>query len=65
MTCNGYLLQGDSGQWQIVFYIAAGVYLFGAVIYGLFASGNRQKWAEVQTGYIPHLEAKEVEQGDN
>lgn len=57
--------KGDPGQWQIVFYIAAGVYLFGAVIYGLFASGNRQKWAEVPTGYIPHRDGTETEQDDS
>lgn len=32
-------------EWQIVFYISAGIYLFGAVIYGTFASGELQHWA--------------------
>ncbi|KAF7267420.1 hypothetical protein GWI33_019354 [Rhynchophorus ferrugineus] len=32
-------------EWQIVFYISAGIYLFGAIIYGSFASGELQPWA--------------------
>ncbi|XP_022913696.2 sialin isoform X1 [Onthophagus taurus] len=32
-------------EWQIVFYITSGIYLFGCVIYGLCASGERQHWA--------------------
>ncbi|XP_045189876.2 uncharacterized transporter slc-17.2-like isoform X2 [Mercenaria mercenaria] len=32
-------------QWQIVFYIAGGFYIFGAVFYGIFASGEIQPWA--------------------
>jgi ACS family sodium-dependent inorganic phosphate cotransporter len=29
-----------------VFYIASAIYLVGAVIYGLFASGEQQIWAK-------------------
>lgn len=36
-------------SWQIVFYIAAGIYLFGCVIYWFFASGEVQWWAKVPT----------------
>ncbi|XP_030764123.1 sialin-like [Sitophilus oryzae] len=32
-------------EWQIVFYISAAVYLFGAIIYGSLASGELQPWA--------------------
>ncbi|XP_052254003.1 sialin-like isoform X2 [Dreissena polymorpha] len=53
--------KGDPGQWQIVFYIAAAIYVFGAVVYGLLASGSRQKWAEVPTGYLPHRDTGEGE----
>ena len=28
-----------------MFYIAAGIYVFGAVFYGLFGSGQLQSWA--------------------
>lgn len=31
-------------QWQIVFFIAAGVYIFCATFYNIFASGERQPW---------------------
>ncbi|KAK3107471.1 hypothetical protein FSP39_015269 [Pinctada imbricata] len=44
--------QTDRGQWRIVFYLAAAIYLVGAVIFGIFASGYKQKWAEVPTGYL-------------
>ncbi|XP_045207494.2 sialin-like [Mercenaria mercenaria] len=53
--------KGDAGQWQIVFYIAAGIYLFGAITYGVLASGKRQKWAEVPTGYIPHTDGTDLD----
>ncbi|GLG95350.1 Putative inorganic phosphate cotransporter [Gryllus bimaculatus] len=33
-------------QWNKVFYVASSVYLFGAVFYFLFASGERQSWAK-------------------
>jgi ACS family sodium-dependent inorganic phosphate cotransporter len=36
----------QASEWQIVFYIASAIYLVGAVIYGVFASGERQSWAE-------------------
>lgn len=31
-------------QWQIVFFIAAGVYIGCATFYNLFASAERQEW---------------------
>jgi len=37
------------------------VYVFGAVVYGLLASGVTQKWAEVTTGYLPHTTAENSE----
>lgn len=50
------LLQHDKGEWQVVFYLAAGIYLAGCVIFGLFASGHRQAWAEVPTGYMSQVD---------
>ncbi|XP_070534945.1 vesicular glutamate transporter 1-like [Ptychodera flava] len=35
-----------ASEWEIVFYIAAGIYLFGAIVYGLLSSGELQPWAE-------------------
>jgi ACS family sodium-dependent inorganic phosphate cotransporter len=40
----------SASEWQIVFYIASGVYLLGAVVYGLCASGELQSWAVQQAG---------------
>lgn len=31
-------------QWKIVFFIAAGIYIFCATFYNIFASGERQPW---------------------
>jgi len=32
-----------------VFLISSGIYLFGAVFYAIFASGERQQWAKIKT----------------
>ena len=32
-------------EWQLVFYVAAAIYLFGAVFYVIFASGVLEPWA--------------------
>ncbi|XP_072246727.1 sialin [Leuresthes tenuis] len=37
-------------EWQIVFYIAAGINLFGAIFYSVFGQGTVQPWA-VHTSY--------------
>ncbi|XP_023310014.1 sialin [Anoplophora glabripennis] len=44
---TGYIVtdKKSADDWRIVFYISAGIYLVGAVIYGLFASGEIQPWA--------------------
>ncbi|XP_059615168.1 vesicular glutamate transporter 1-like [Phlebotomus argentipes] len=34
-------------QWQIVFYIAAGIYLFGCIFYWFFVRGRLQPWAKI------------------
>lgn len=36
--------QPSIAQWQIVFFIAAGVYVFCATFYNIFGSGERQPW---------------------
>ncbi|XP_074653838.1 sialin-like isoform X3 [Tubulanus polymorphus] len=43
----GQITQDRSrASWQIVFFICAGFYLFGAVFYTIFASGVEQEWAK-------------------
>ncbi|CAH0392613.1 unnamed protein product [Bemisia tabaci] len=42
----GYLVQHkEAAEWKSVFLITSGVYVFGAVFYGIFADGNIQSWA--------------------
>jgi len=38
-------VQQTPAAWRNVFYIAAAVYLFGAIFYAIFGSGERQPWA--------------------
>ncbi|KAM6460054.1 sialin isoform 1-T1 [Liasis olivaceus] len=40
------------GEWQIVFYIAGAINLFGAIFFALFSSGEIQPWA--LNGYHMH-----------
>lgn len=54
--------QESPGEWQIIFYLAAGIYAVGALVYGLLASGDRQEWAQVPMGYQPYLDDPEKDQ---
>ena len=36
-------------QWRKVFYLAAGIYGVGALVFLIFGSGDRQSWADVTT----------------
>lgn len=36
-------------EWQKVFLISSAIYLFGALFYGIFASGELQPWAKTKT----------------
>lgn len=40
------LMLQSAAEWRIVFIIAGAVYLIGAVIYGIYASGEKQSWAD-------------------
>lgn len=45
-TITGYITQNKTAEeWRIVFFIASGIYFFGAVFYGMFASAEEQSWA--------------------
>ncbi len=39
-------MQGAREEWQQVFYIAAGVYTLGAILFGFLAEGEEQPWAK-------------------
>jgi len=46
----GIIVQNKSAEeWQWVFLISSGLYLFGAIFYAIFSSGVRQPWAEIKT----------------
>lgn len=45
-----YTQKQTRAEWQIVFYIAAAIYLFGAVFFIIFASGELQPWSMVEQG---------------
>ena len=38
-------VQQTAAAWRNVFFIAAGVYVFGTIFYAIFGSGQRQPWA--------------------
>ena len=37
-------------EWQNVFFVAAGIYAVGTIIFVAFGSGNRQSWADAAVG---------------
>lgn len=44
---TGYLVvEQTSEEWKLVFFISAGIYLVGCVIYWMWASGELQEWAK-------------------
>lgn len=43
------MFQETRGQWQYVFYIAGGVYLFGFLVFVIFAEGTEQSWNRPST----------------
>ncbi|XP_068905629.1 vesicular glutamate transporter 1-like [Tenebrio molitor] len=43
---TGYIVTMQTAeQWRIMFSISIGIFLFGAIVYGTFASGEIQPWA--------------------
>lgn len=47
MPCVSSRPQQTFGQWQKVFYIAAGIFLVDTIFYLIFASGRVQEWNQV------------------
>ncbi|XP_054734152.1 sialin [Anastrepha obliqua] len=55
---TGYLVTNQTAEeWKVVFFISAGVYLIGCLIYWFWASGELQEWAK-----LPEQKAIEAEQ---
>ena len=51
-------------QWQIVFYVAAAIYLFGAIFYLIFGSGELQPWAREQREYELSVEMEPLKEDE-
>jgi len=39
-------------EWQSVFFLAAGIYALGTIVFVVFGSGNRQKWADIGDDHV-------------
>lgn len=55
------LFQRTRESWQIVFFIAAGVYAIGAILFCILASGEVQPWAV--KNQAQQMEIKVIENG--
>ncbi|XP_071455413.1 vesicular glutamate transporter 1-like [Hetaerina americana] len=63
-SLTGYLVQHKSAlEWEMVFYIAAGIYLTGALLYGLFATAERQHWAQTSDQRSLFYDGSGLEEG--
>jgi len=55
-------------EWQIIFFLAAGIYAVGAIVFGIFGSGKIQSWAGMPdvyvTGVVQQLDGATVRQSD-
>ncbi|XP_025419440.1 vesicular glutamate transporter 1-like isoform X2 [Sipha flava] len=49
MLAGAIVKNKSAEEWHWVFLIASGIYLFGAIFYATFASGERQPWAKIKT----------------
>ena len=47
-------------EWREVFFISAEIYLFGAIIYLILGSGNKQPWAD---GYVNNKSPPSIQNG--
>lgn len=53
-TLTGYIVQNKlPSEWQNVFYIAAGIYFTGSLLYWFGSSGKLQSWAVVKKNESP------------
>jgi len=51
--------QSTRSEWQEVFYLAAGIYVLGAVVFVVLGSGNRQSWDD-NTSYVEPSDASDA-----
>jgi len=51
-------------EWQIIFFVAAGIYAVGAIVFGIFGSGNLQSWAGAGITDVQQLDAVAVDESD-
>lgn len=47
MTLLSLDFQSTKEEWQKIFYVGAGIFVFTNIIFLLFGSGNVQKWNEI------------------
>lgn len=58
-TIVGHLTpNGSQEEWNVIFYLGASFYLVGAIVYTIFASGERQKWSFTEKEITDQLELK-------
>ena len=43
-----FIFSQYASEWRIVFYIAGMIYIFGAIVYCILSTGEKQSWAEVE-----------------
>ena len=48
--------QSSRSEWQKVFFLAAGIYAVGAIIFVVFGSGERQSWAKTPEDIVVAVE---------
>ena len=49
------MLKGTRHEWQIFFFISAGLFSFGGIIFAIFARGEVQEWAKVKADVVETL----------
>jgi ACS family sodium-dependent inorganic phosphate cotransporter len=47
VTSKFFFIQQTLGQWQIIFYTTAAIYVVEFVVYAALASGEEQSWNKV------------------
>ena len=53
-----FIRQGAEDEWQKVFYIGAAIYLFGWIMFIIFADAEVQDWAKGRTDHKNETETR-------